>query len=298
MEQEVAPPQETPAYNPNFKFKAFNKEHEFDDWAKSLIKDAATEEKMRNLYARSMGIEGFRDEAKQAKQQAMELQETHQDLQTRMETAQQFIQSKDLASLFEYAGIPKQDVFQWVLNELNMAENPQLRQQAEAQRQASLQAMNLQRENERLSQAYTQTNTKMLQNELNQTLSRPDLQPAIQSFDQREGKYGAFHDAVVERGKYHWFVNKHDAPVQQCVEEVLRLSGLTPQQSQQLAQAEGIEQSNGAGSHGKAQVVTPNQRPTIPNIQARGTSPIKKGIKNLDELRKLAKEHSSEAYIG
>ena len=45
------------AYVPSYKFKVHDQEYEFDDPIKTVIKDKATEEKIRDLYTKAYGLE-------------------------------------------------------------------------------------------------------------------------------------------------------------------------------------------------------------------------------------------------
>ena len=100
---------------------------------------------------------------------------------------------------------------------------------------------------------------------------------------------GAFRNEVIKRGQLYAH-NGIDKPVSEVVKEVLLLAGHA------APQANGIQQTvdNSAGNGGQApqQQIPAQKPPVIPNVGGQGTSPAKRVVRSLDEIRALAKQQS------
>ena len=278
-----------PAYTPNYKYKAAKEEKEFDDWAKAAIKDPETEKTVREIFEKAHGLEAVkmsRDQLLQEKQMIMQDVARHtQDVNN----VNQWLAKKDYDKLFSFLKVPEDDILRQAKKILDLREMPPEQRQAyEQARQNDERAMALEYQNQTLQQQHMQFAVRAREQELAWTMSRPEISQMAQAYDARLGYQGAFRQAVVERGQYHYFTTGQDIPAEQAVNEVLRQLG--------GPQALIAQPGPAVTPRGQQGVVTQAAKPAvITNIQGRGTSPAKKVIKNMEELKKRAKEVQAEA---
>lgn len=289
----VAPP----AYTPNLKFKVLDKELEIDPLYKDLIKDAETEKKVREMHEKAFGLDSVKADRQTLKQKI----ETHyapieQELNHTMKALGQFdkmIEQKDFDNFFGTLKIDETDVLKWAVKKAQLMDLTPQEQQAYTE---SVQQRNrLYALEQQVADTHEQNFTQQVQNrtsQLEQELSRPEVLNVVSSFDARVGNQGAFRAEVIKRGQLHAF-HGNDISVEQAVKEVVELMGGIPAapstpQGQQQAPA------NNSGSNGGTapQAQTPPQAkpPVIPNVGGQGTSPAKKVVRSLDDIRALSKQ--------
>lgn len=274
-------------YAPNYKFKyrALDRseaEGEFDDALKPLLKNAEVEKKVRELYEKAHGIDFVKADREALKQSFGETQQAYETQSTALRTLGTFVQNKDFDSFFEALKIPKQDILQYALQQVQISKmSPEERAQFDTQRQAQQRTMALQMQNQELTQQFQTMAVQGRENELAGTLAHPEIAPLIADFDQRAGRTGAFRDLVVQKGQHHFFSSGLDVPVGQVVQEVIQLLGLRPQAPAGQAAAPAAGGAR-VGSGGK---------PVLPNVQGKGgASPAKKVPRSTADLRNLANQ--------
>lgn len=278
-------------YAPNYKFKYTSPETgetegEIDDVIKPLLKNADVEKKIRELYEKGHGIDFVKASRDTLKQSFAETQQAYETQSTALRTLGVFVQNKDFDSFFEALKIPKQEILQYALQQVQLAKmSPEERAQFDAQRQAQQRTMALQMQNQELTQQFQAMAVQGRESELAGTLAQPEIASMVSDFDQRAGRPGAFRDLVVQKGQHHFFTSGLDVPVQQVVQEVIQLLGLRPQApaSQAAAPAAGGAR---VGSQGK---------PVLPNVQGKGgSSPAKRVPRSTEDLRKLANQLAAQ----
>ncbi len=174
--------------------------------------------------------------------------------------------------------IPEDDILLHAKKILELREMPPGDRQAyEAAAQNRQRLVDLESQNQYLSQSHQQVAVSARTQELDWTLQRPEVAQLVQAYDTRTGKPGSFRQAVIERGQYHALRSGQDLTPEQAMKDFLNYLGgpqsLMPAPTSQVA------------NPGMAE-----KKPVITNIQGRGTSPAKKGVKSIDDLRKRAKE--------
>lgn len=299
-------PQVPAPYVPNHKFKFVDpattkqQEKEFDDWAKKLVKDSATEEEMRKLYARGYGIDSIKNDRTQLRTQLERQTQAHQGLQKEVSTAMNFIKNRDFTSLFESLKVPEQELFKWVQQRIELMQKPQHEQdQFNRVRQQEMQLQQLQEQNQQMQSVAEQYAVQHRANEMESYLARPDLASFAQQYDERNGQ-NAFRRLIVERGQYHALTGRGDIPAAQAINEALQILGaLAPQnqmQQPQAPQAQAIQQSPSAlPTENAEQAPQTKAKPVITNVQGRsGSSPVKKTITSVAQLKKIAKDMRAE----
>lgn len=272
-------------YTPNLKFKVMDQEKEFAPWVKNYIKDAESEKNFRDLFERAEGLNHVKQDRQTLRSENTELKSELGSVKTALTTVGDFLKNDDLDSFFEAFNLSEEQILKYAVKRLQLKDMPPA-QQAEYQRQRQQQQeyYALKRQNEELSRGYTETTVQQRSSELDQTLASPQVSAVVQAFDSRMGRQGAFREEVIRRGQYHAYTTNVDVPVEQVVKEVLSLVH-HGDPGQQL----GTPLVNGGSAVQQAAGQAPVQKkPVIPNIQGRGTSPVKKIPRSIDDLKKLA----------
>jgi hypothetical protein len=289
-----ASPTSAPSYTPNFKFKVMDQEKEFDEWVRPVIKDAETEKKLRELYEKAHGLDYVKSGRQKLQSDFDSLRTEHGGLRKYVETASGYLKGNNIRGFIEHLKIPKQQIFQYVLDEIKYDEMPaEQKQIIEKQRQDEVRARQLEEENNGWKQRYEEVSVKQLETELSYTLERPEVSHIAKQFDERFGP-GAFRSQVIKEGQWYYSVKGELLPPEQAVQNVMRVIAL-----QSPAQPAGMPM--GAAQPAAPQpagAVAPDsvpqdKKPIIPNIQGRGTSPAKKVVNSVKALKELARQKSA-----
>lgn len=287
-----------PAYAPNFKYKYLSLkdgkeeqvEAELDDLFKPLVKDAETEKKIRELHERAYGIDYVKGERGRLKEEHTALVQKYEGINQSLAMAGQFVQLGDFDSFFEMLKIPSNKVLEWAIAHAQRSKDPNAQAAYNQQRQTQLQMLQLQQQNQSLQTVASSAAVTQRTMELDQVLTRPELGEKVAAFDRVMGRAGAFKSEVIRRGQYHAAVNQQDATAEQVVAEVLQMYGnlLTAPASQPVITPTGQP---------AAAAPTREAKPVIPNVPGKGTSPVKKGPKSVDDLRKMAADRRAAANV-
>lgn len=266
--QEQAPPQ--PAYTPNYKYRAFGKEGEFDDFVRASIKDAETEKKIRDLYERAQGVELYKARHATLEQQ---VQEQFNPLVEAFTNIAGAYKAKDFDSIFSQLKIDEKDIYKWVAEKIRFSELPEEEKaRYNEQRETKLRAASLERSNLDLMQRQAEYEAKAMSFELEQQLAKPEFRSAAEAFDAVYGQ-GAFKSEVVRTGQYAHTVLKKDLTVSEALAEAVKRAQPLVDKVGTAASAAPVQQARPA---------------VIPNPQGRGVSAAKPTFKTLDEIRKHA----------
>lgn len=271
-------PVEKPAFTPNFKFKVHDKEHEFDEALKAVIKDEATEKKVRELYERGHGIDLVKQSRDNYQTQLTQATEKIQRTDEALEQIGKYAAGNDWDSFFGALKIAPDRILAYAVDLVKRQQDPAYASAIEKDRHTRMTVEQYEAENQRLSAGNQQLAINQRMFELDQAISRPEITAIAQAFNAGMENPGAFREQVIRIGQAYAAQGK-DIPVSQAVDEAvkyLKAANPTIGQPPQTVVT--------------SQVVTPSQKPVIPSVQGRGTSPIKSTIKNLDDLKKRARE--------
>lgn len=287
----VAPPAN--AFAPNFKYKAFDKEYEIDDFLKPAIKDADTEKKVKDILSKSQAFDDYKQRHLSLNENFEKLYYDHDALDRDVRKVMNFRNTKDYDNFFNSLQIPKQDIYDWVVQQIELEKaSPEQRMQYQnhlAQRQKSY---DLEHENQTLSQQYQDQSLNIRNIQLDMSLSKPDVSEIAQAWDQKTGKSGAFRSLVVEEAQRVWAVSQKDLPADEAVQMVLQkygsfFDGLKSAPAQAMPQT---PTQQAPTPQAQAPQVVVEQKPVIPIIAGKGTSPVQKRPRNLEELKQMAKQ--------
>ncbi|HZX13692.1 MAG TPA: hypothetical protein VFF49_04755 [Thermodesulfobacteriota bacterium] len=263
-------------YTPNFKFKVKDKELEFDEFVKPIIKNKDLEAKFREIYERSHGLDEVKTSRESFKQQVEEWKGKYGQVEQSLQTLGGFVKKNDFKSFFQALNIPKDKIIQYAIEELKYQElPPEQRQAIDMQREKELEFEQSSLQNQALQNQMAQLVQQQTAFELNQELAKPEIAQTISAYDSRVGNPGAFRAEIIRRGQYYEAVHKISPPASQLIAEVLNLIGGNTVQ--------GVAPQSGTSGQ-----MAQSQKPTITNFQGGGTkSPARRVPTSIEDLRKM-----------
>lgn len=267
-------------YTPNFKFKVKDKELEFDDFIKPLVKTKDLETKLRDIYEKAHGLDEVKSSRESFKQQAEEYKTKFSTMEQSLQTLGTYVKKGDFRTFFQALNIPKEQIINYAIQELKYQElPPEQRAAIDMQREQEQALMQATYQNQTLQQQMANLARQQAEFEVSQALAAPEVSSVAQAFDARVGTPGAFRAEVVRRGQYYETVHKISPPASQLVQEILNFVGV-PAQTQQGSQAPSQEMPGPAISN--------QQKPVISSFSGGGAkSPTRKVPTSVDDLRKL-----------
>lgn len=264
------------AYTPNFKFKSYDKEAEFDEFLRPVVKDKDTEEKLRDLYTKAFGLEPMKQKYNKLQEEHVPLKQRFENLYGNVNRLGKFLEGGDFDNFFQGLNVPEEKVFQWALRRAQMHEMSPEQRQAYEELTARRRNETLLSEQFRSTQAQLEE-LKSQQRffELDQTLSRPEISQIAQAFESKLGP-GSFKNEVIARARQAFKDSGKDLSPMEAVNMVI----------EHYKPFLAAQASANVGAVTKSQ----SQAPVIPNVTGRSTSPAAKQVKSLDDIRKLAKD--------
>ena len=271
-----------PAYIPNFKYKAALQEKELDPFFHSLVKDADSEKKVKDLFTKVDAFDFVKGRKEQIEQQHGQLQGDFEFLNQTVNNVIKARDSGDLKSVFRQLNITKESLFKYVQQELQVMEMPPEQQQQYAQfEQAQMQKMNLEQQVQGLQKQYEHQAVQARAMQLDVALSRPEVANFATAWD-ANGEPGSFKSFVIEEAKKVFYDTRQDLSPEEAIGLVMKRFGKF------LNTGDAVMPPPQA----VPQTMSQQAKPVIPNITGKAASPIKKVPRSLDDLKKLAKEMS------
>lgn len=275
-----------PVYQPNFKFKAFGKEHEIEEQFRGLIKDKDTEEKIRKFHEKAYAMEKFKADEQKVRSEFEQFRQQADPNLKAMNHFNNLLKNKDWDNFFGGLKIPKEEIFNWVEKQLQMMQLPP-DQRAEMERQAQIRQQNYAYENElsETQQNYQKLATETRLMQLDNLMARGDVSKQAEAIDAVYGQIGAFRNLVIEEAANHYSRTGVDLPADQAVQLAISKYGRFLQ-----AQNQGAQGSQQQASVGAPQAAPQGPAPIIPHVGGSARSPIKKSPRSIEDLKKMAKE--------
>ena len=293
--EEVPAEPAKPAFQPNLKYKAFGKEKEIDPFWHSLIKDQDSEKKVKDLFTRADAFDDLKSRHENTQQQFQGLLNEYQALDKDVRRVLQFKANGDLENFFNSVKISDDQIFEYTRKKLEMMNMPPEQRQAfELQAQERQRLYELSEQNQYLEQSYQSQAVQARTMQLDMVMMKPEIQSAASAWDQKTGEEGSFRDLVIEEGQRHHQLTGEDLPPEVVANQVLSKfkNFLVESQAQSAPQATAggfapAQTPQAPLPPGTTQVVT---KPVIPTAAGRGTSPVGKSPKSIDDLKRMAKE--------
>lgn len=271
-------PSTPPAYVLNDKYKVMGVEKKFAPWVASAIKDAETEKLARELYEKADGLEHVKADRQRATARLNEIEPKFNAQTERIGYLDELLNSGNIAVFQREVGISDDQILRRAQQIIAIRENPQLAAQENSSYESTQAMQNLRRENQTLQRQQA----AMLQNELTQTLSSPDVANFAQQFDAKFG-VGALQRRVIELGAYYQTQMKVSKSPLEIVQELMFPLG-QPQATQQPT-------TQTQPPPAPPVATAPDKKPVIPNTGGKGTTPVKKAaVSSIDEIHARRKE--------
>jgi hypothetical protein len=269
-------------YEPNFKFKVMEQEHEIDEMFRSLVKDADTEKKIRELHEKAYGLdtvkgrlEKVREEHTSTKQKLSQYEEAVSDLR-------ELYQSRDFDTFFGKLNIPQEAILQWVAEKVNYNNlPPEQKALYDDALKARRDAYEARKQSREMSGKVDERSLEARRVLMTTALEKPDVKTFAAAFNAKVGKPDAFWNEVCKVGIQAHEQDGIDLPPEEAIKRVM--------DAYKPFFGEAAPAGNPAAAN-QPKVVQPNPAPTIPNVQgSAGRSPVgKKKPTSIEDLKKLA----------
>lgn len=274
--------EETPAYEPNHKYKVYDQEKDFPEPLKVLVKDKETEEYVRGLLSKADGL----DEMKPRHQETVRERDTFKsqvDFYKNDINRVLTLRDKQPHLFAAELGITDDWIIKVARELVNAKETPEAQHDFNERRRTSIDTYNagLEAQNQRVQAG--QEFASAHQQQMNMALSHPDVASFQSQFDALHG-LGSFQEEVRKHGYYHFEKTARangrgeNLSPMDCVKSVVEFHKkmFTPASSQG-----GTKSSDKTVATTKREAVKP-----IPNIgKGRNASPVGRRFKNLKEMR-------------
>lgn len=280
---------EEPKYQPNYKYNVAQKELEFDERLRAIIKDKDSEDYVRDLVTRAEGLDLVKQRLSEKDNLAKDLQSRYGEIQTEHESYKKGISrltdlaKNDLHSFRRAWNITDEQIVRLANDIINETENPVLAQQRQAAFDNQIKSWQMEDQN-----LHTQTRHDSSVQELHEmrmeiAMSKPDVNEFQKSLDALRGE-GFFEKKVKEYGTLKYHQGEYVLP-KDAVNYVMEEYGvfLKAQNEQKVSQ-----QASSVPSDGNPAVVR-DAKP-IPNLgTGRTGSPVRQKP-SWELLKKLAGE--------
>lgn len=284
---------EVPEYTPNMKYTVHDEEREFDDWAKPLVVDKASEDQFRQIHEKVYGIDHIKQDRDSLRERVSMMQESVEKYNTisqNIQSLNEYAQAGNYDAFFQTLGVPESEIMKWAANRIRYTEmSPEERMQYDRSVDNQRQAVLSRQQTQTMQQQIDQLQYERTLLHFDQFLSRPEIKEVSQRFDQRLGRQGAFRQAVFERGSYYAAVHKKEVPIEEVADEIIRMSGLHEVNTQAsvagAGQAPVLPGTSQVPPHVAA--ATAAKKPVIPNVEGSGLSPVKSKVSSLKDLSDL-----------
>lgn len=262
-----AKPQAAEEFTPNYKFKVYDQEKEFDDFIKPIIKDKETYAKVKELYEKAHGLDYVKPKYQKTKTDYENLNTQFNKVNGTFENILSLANKKDLRTLAQVFGFSGKEILSAANQELNYLEmSPEQRQDIERRQEIERQNYTLMQQNQQLQQHVESNATQARQQELDFTLSKPEYSELATLFPD-------FRNQVIEHASLVWTSSGKDLTAAEAVASVA-------QRYQPI-----LARLNSAQTTVSAPQ-TQQQQKTIPNIgQGSSQSPIARKIRRISDLQ-------------
>lgn len=279
-----AAPVVPPSYQPNYKYKFAGKEHEIDEVFRSAIKDQETEKKVKDIFQRSMAFDDaktkWEDKVKTHYEPTVQ---QFQQLDRDVKRVMSYRNAGDFDNFFHELKIPAEAVIDWARQQVELAENPQQKMLHDQVLQERRARANMEDQYNQQSSQMNVVQTREREFELHLVMAQPGVTEVAQKLEGMMGE-GSFRQLVIDEGIRALSLYGRDISAQDAVNLVVqrfgKLAGGSMQGAVIPAEIPQTLPQAGAGA----------RPPVIPNINGKGTSPVKKVPKSIDDIRKIHAE--------
>jgi hypothetical protein len=286
----VAAATDKPAYEPNYKYKAFGKERELDPMFRDLIKDPESEKKVKEVFTRADAFDDMKSQKEAVSSEYQRLNQQHAALDKDVRRVANFINNGDVGNTLAALRISDDAVLNYLRQKAEVANLSPFQQQAFQQAQMQrMQEFDQQEQMKQLQENYANERRETRVMQLDYTLDSPDVSPQAQAWDAKMGQAGAFKHLVIETAGNHFRMTNQDLSPRDAVQLTLQKYGRLLEQPQ-ASQAQVVPAANQQIGAASPQPVAQGAKPVIPAVAGRGASPIKQAPKSIKDLKRMGAE--------
>lgn len=274
-------------FTPNYDIKVYGKKvAEIPEKFRGLITDKASEDEIKGYFEKSYALDEYKP-----KQEAMRQKVEHYEQKVLPEYAKQdkiinealfYIKQGDFDSFHELLGIDQNRVLKWLDQKLSFTPEQaalynQNRELQKQMYQKTLETSQLRGDSDANAQEAQRRQVEMFSQELDYTLAKSDYAQRAKDYDAKNGA-NALKNLVIKHGNYAHEVEGRKLSFDEAIKEVLdRVApAIVPQQTLKAA--------------------PPKEKPVLPVVTARPTSPTVKQPNSISELRKKAEKYSASHF--
>lgn len=291
--------EEAPAYVfEDRKVKVMDNEYEIPEHIASAIQSEEQAKEIKEIYEKAYGLDPLKAKRDYFKEQSQNYQSQYQEINNKyteqsnmLNFYNDLINKGDMAIFQKFTGVSDQMVLDRAAeiirhNELTPQERAEYNRNIESrQRQYSQDFYNQNQASQADFDAITEQHRK-----LDDHLDQGQFSGFVNEFDKRNG-YGSFKNAVIQRAiQMEEAASKSGQPKVVSIEEAVdsTLNYLGYSQGQSTIPQQNLEQTGTTPEQANSPKVVVQKKPVIPKVTSGGKSPVKKTVKSLDDLRKLA----------
>jgi hypothetical protein len=281
---------EAQAFKPNVKFKANEKEMEIPKEYHSLMKDAASEKAVKELFEKAYGLDSVKQKLVNTRQEREQLLQETQGYKQAIGKARNIYQSAvqtgnwhKMDDFFKSLGVSPDHVMSYAIEKAKLHEmEPNQRKLIEAKLQAERDYESEQESRMGFQEQIQKQAQELKRVQFETFMSRQDVQSFEQKLDSAFSKPGLFRQEIIAAGEQAWFSEGRDIPVDEAIKRVIGKYGLTAQMPSNATQVAPTQVPSGKKVIQKA-------ASTIPNVSgSNGSSPLSsQKPKSLDDIKKL-----------
>lgn len=266
------------AYQPNFKYRVKDKEMEFDEWVRPVIKNKEHEEKLRDLYSRAYGLDDIKISRDSALKERDRIISTLQKANTLIDKGRFF----DAAGLL---GIPEKAIFKAVAEKMRFEDLSEEEKRAyNERREAELRSEQVTESYQDLRRRYEEAVLDTRQTQLQMAVSRPEIAEIARAVNESLASRGlTFEDLVMREGAVEYQISGKDLSVEEAVKRVADHYSHLMSRS---FQSSGIQNPTSP----QETVIRKNTPKTIPNLGRGGQAVGGARVRSIEDLKKLAKQ--------
>lgn len=250
---------EPPAYQPNYKFKANDEEHEIDEEYRAYIKSAEDEKRIKRLFEQFKGVERLKETYKTTRKEAGDYRQKVEMYDNSINAFNQLANAGKRLEALKLLGLDNKFIYEAAKQAMDFDELPQqareIYNQAEEQKRFAQQML---QQNQAYQEQMAELKSNAKRAELEQTLAHPEVRDVVSKYEAINGA-GSFRQDVIQEAQAEYLRTKEttgqgiDLTAQEAVNRVLRrikpfMSVAQPQTNQQKEVP--VIPATGSGSRG------------------------------------------------
>jgi len=274
--EEETPAEETPEFEPNYKYKVMDEEREVPEFLRSSITDEETQKSVLDILTKANGIDAIKASRDHNKEQLEDLTKNYETITGVVHKAQQAYERGDIEGFLKAVGAKEEKVLQWVVDRVKYNQStPEEQQVFDRDRTNQQTNWDAESTNQKLQTRLEQQTQAASLRELEFTLDGANTKQFAESYDSREGgKRGDFRNVLLEEGNLEFY--------RSAGKTTLTMDAAAEKAIQKLSF--GMPTPPKPGDPVKE--IT-EHKPVIPNIVGKTVSPVKKGVTKVDDIKKI-----------